>query len=66
MGGYARANYAYEATSKTELSLKKGDVVHIIDKYQNGWWVGEINGNTGLFPGSYVTEIEDQSKTTRE
>ncbi len=33
------------------------DIIHIIDKYDQEWWQGELNGNVNIFPASYVEEI---------
>uniref|UniRef100_A0A3Q3VL52 Src kinase-associated phosphoprotein 2 n=1 Tax=Mola mola TaxID=94237 RepID=A0A3Q3VL52_MOLML len=42
-----------------ELSFKRGDAIYILSKeYQNfGWWVGEKNGNIGIVPKDYLTEL---------
>ncbi len=31
-----------------------GNIVYIFEKLDNGWWIGESNGKTGLFPASFV------------
>jgi hypothetical protein len=45
-----RANYSFIAENANELSLKKGDVVSVIEAIDPGWWIGELNGSRGLFP----------------
>lgn len=57
----AKVIYDYEAKEKNELSLKKGEVVKVIQQLEKGWWFGELNGKTGLFPGSYV-ELQTTNK----
>eukprot|EP01104_Vermistella_antarctica_P003973 TRINITY_DN1437_c2_g2_i2.p1 TRINITY_DN1437_c2_g2~~TRINITY_DN1437_c2_g2_i2.p1 ORF type:complete len:1039 (+),score=282.22 TRINITY_DN1437_c2_g2_i2:209-3325(+) len=57
---YARALYAYKAQSSTELDVSPNDIIKVIQKYENGWWVGESNGNMGVFPGAYVKELSDE------
>jgi len=42
------------------LNIAVGDKVNVLEKYPNGWWVGEMSGKVGVFPGAYVT-LEDGS-----
>jgi len=50
----ATALYAYEAQSDGELTFKEGAKITVLTKDSSGWWMGELNGVTGLFPSSYV------------
>ncbi|XP_041440009.1 proto-oncogene vav isoform X1 [Xenopus laevis] len=55
--GSARARYDFCARDRTELSLKEGDVIRILNKKgQNGWWKGEVYGKVGWFPANYVED----------
>jgi nostrin len=36
-----------------ELSLHPGDVITVLERNEDGWWVGEVNGKSGLFPGNH-------------
>jgi peroxin-13 len=41
-----------------ELSLKKGDIVAILQKLDGGWWQGrKRDGSTGFVPGNYLDII---------
>jgi len=53
----AKVLYAYKATRETELNLEPGQIIPVIKKYENGWWVGDLNTQVGLFPASYTQEI---------
>ncbi|KAF9096233.1 hypothetical protein BGX23_011727 [Mortierella sp. AD031] len=58
-----RALYNFDATAEGELSLRKGDIVRIIEEIDEGWWEGELidpNGGRyeGMFPSNYVEEFE--------
>jgi len=51
----------YEATSKEQLSLAKGQMVIVRKKTETGWWQGELQAGgkgkkraVGWFPASYV------------
>ena len=57
---YCRGLYDYDANGPDELSFKEDDVIHIHSRNPNGvddgWWLGECNGRTGLFPSIVVEE----------
>ncbi|XP_070564693.1 nostrin-like isoform X2 [Ptychodera flava] len=52
-----RALYDFIPSQKDELMLSAGDVISVHEKQGDGWWLGELKGNVGLFPESYVEEI---------
>jgi len=56
----AIALYAYESQSDGELTFKEGAKITVLTKDSSGWWMGEMNGVTGLFPSSYV-QLESDS-----
>lgn len=51
------AEFNFEGKNEDFLTLKKGDVVVVTHKDDNGWWKGSLNGKTGLCPGNYLKEI---------
>jgi hypothetical protein len=53
----AVANYDYAGRSDRELSFKKGQRISVFQRQESGWWVGEVEGKRGLFPGSFVQEV---------
>ncbi|KAM5181861.1 SH3 domain-containing protein 21 [Mantella aurantiaca] len=61
---YARVMFDYVSAIPDELSLKKGDVVSVISKEteDEGWWKGELNGKTGLFPDNFVILLPPNSQ----
>ncbi|KAG0204809.1 hypothetical protein BGX28_003381 [Mortierella sp. GBA30] len=57
-----KALYNFDATGEGELSLRKGDIVRIIEEIDEGWWEGELvdpNGvrHEGMFPSNYVEVV---------
>ncbi|KAG2184907.1 hypothetical protein INT43_000820 [Umbelopsis isabellina] len=55
---YVTALYDYAAQAEGDLTFTKGDRIQVVQKTQdvNDWWTGSLNGQTGVFPGNYVTE----------
>ena len=54
------AVYDYEAQGDQELSLVEGDIVTLIAKEDEMWWCGQVRGQVGMFPSTYVEPYEDQ------
>ena len=54
-----KAAYDFVAREENELSVKKDDVVNVIDNSDdmNGWWEAELNGVSGLVPAEYFVPI---------
>jgi len=59
-GQKAKALFDYEARAPDELSFKRRDIITVLDKDEEdeGWYRGEIDGKTGLFPNNYVQLID--------
>ncbi|CAI6363666.1 unnamed protein product [Macrosiphum euphorbiae] len=51
-----RALYNYKPQNSDELELREGDVVFVMEKCDDGWYVGSSKrtGCFGTFPGNYV------------
>jgi len=54
-----RAMYNYKPQNEDEVELCEGDVVFVMEKCDDGWFVGtsQRTGIFGTFPGNYVTQI---------
>nr|CAH7761686.1 unnamed protein product [Callosobruchus chinensis] len=54
-----RALYKYAPQNDDELELLEGDTVYVLEKCDDGWYVGssERTGAFGTFPGNYVEKI---------
>ena len=55
--GQCRALYDYTANMYDELTICVGDIINIHDKQEDGWWLGELKGQVGIFPATYVEDI---------
>ena len=40
-----------------ELRLRRGDIITVIHKCNEYWWMGFCNSEKGLFPAHYVNDI---------
>uniref|UniRef100_A0A1A9US85 SH3 domain-containing protein n=1 Tax=Glossina austeni TaxID=7395 RepID=A0A1A9US85_GLOAU len=51
--------YKYQPQNSDELELFEGDLVHVLEKCDDGWYVGtsQRTGCFGTFPGNYVERI---------
>ncbi|XP_072939592.1 uncharacterized protein CAP isoform X9 [Epargyreus clarus] len=54
-----RAMYKYRPQNPDELELNEGDTVYVLEKCDDGWYVGssQRTGRFGTFPGNYVERI---------
>ncbi|XP_068617033.1 vinexin [Brachionichthys hirsutus] len=54
-----KAVYNYKPQNSDELELREGDVVQVMEKCDDGWFVGTSDRTRafGTFPGNYVTPI---------
>ncbi|KAH9498473.1 Jouberin [Bulinus truncatus] len=61
------AIYDYRAQRSDELSLYKGDVIKVLYKDNEKWWMGELpDGQQGFFPANYVSEDENDLDETKK
>nr|XP_046206656.1 vinexin isoform X1 [Oncorhynchus gorbuscha]XP_046206657.1 vinexin isoform X1 [Oncorhynchus gorbuscha] len=54
-----KAVYNYNPQNRDELELREGDIVQVMEKCDDGWFVGtsERTHAFGTFPGNYVTAV---------
>uniref|UniRef100_H3D6C3 Sorbin and SH3 domain containing 1 n=1 Tax=Tetraodon nigroviridis TaxID=99883 RepID=H3D6C3_TETNG len=55
-----QAMYNYVPQNEDELELKEGDLVSVMEKCDDGWFVGtsKRTKHFGTFPGNYVKEVK--------
>jgi len=60
-----KALFDRTAACNEELSFVEGQIICIWSKQPNGvddgWWIGESNGSTGLFPSMMVEELTTEA-----
>jgi len=53
-----QALYDYEAEDETELSIKEGEILHVVSE-TDGWYFGtNARGQEGNFPSNFVESLE--------
>ncbi|XP_055083031.1 sorbin and SH3 domain-containing protein 1 isoform X3 [Periophthalmus magnuspinnatus] len=58
--GLFQALYSYVPQNEDELELQEGDLVSVMEKCDDGWFVGTSRRTKlfGTFPGNYVKEVK--------
>ncbi|TKR80518.1 hypothetical protein L596_014581 [Steinernema carpocapsae] len=60
--GQAKVLYDYTPIEEDEIELEKGESIEVLSEPdQLGWCYGRKNGQTGLFPASYVQPVLSES-----
>eukprot|EP01117_Protostelium_nocturnum_P017261 TRINITY_DN7002_c0_g1_i1.p1 TRINITY_DN7002_c0_g1~~TRINITY_DN7002_c0_g1_i1.p1 ORF type:complete len:437 (-),score=193.79 TRINITY_DN7002_c0_g1_i1:34-1344(-) len=60
--GKCKVIFDYQAQRDDELSLKTGEVVVVLRKQEDDWWLGILNNTSGVFPSTFVEEIPMDEK----
>ncbi|KAF8606787.1 ras GEF [Ceratobasidium sp. AG-I] len=55
-GEYVLAMHDFEPANgnSTCLAFRAGQVIHVLNRDDTGWWDGELEGRRGWFPSNYV------------
>uniref|UniRef100_A0A3Q2XTR2 Sorbin and SH3 domain-containing protein 1-like n=1 Tax=Hippocampus comes TaxID=109280 RepID=A0A3Q2XTR2_HIPCM len=55
-----QALYSYAPQNEDELELQEGDLISVMEKCDDGWFVGtsKRTNQFGTFPGNYVKEVK--------
>ncbi|NXD62248.1 SH3R2 ligase, partial [Eolophus roseicapillus] len=54
----AKALYTYRGHNPGELRFNKGDIIVLLRQLDENWYLGEMNGISGVFPASSVQVIK--------
>ncbi|KAL9972092.1 hypothetical protein ACROYT_G018333 [Oculina patagonica] len=60
----AIALYDYEPTAIDDLSFNAGDEITLVKKIDDGWYIGRLGDQEGMFPVKFVEIIEDLPQET--
>lgn len=60
-GLQAQALYPWRAKKDNHLNFNKNDVITVLEQ-QDMWWFGEVQGQKGWFPKSYVKLISGPTR----
>ncbi|KAK7061335.1 leucyl aminopeptidase [Favolaschia claudopus] len=53
-GEWAEVLYDYDSTDPGDLQIRANKNVWVTERTSDDWWTGEFEGQSGLFPASYV------------
>lgn len=51
-------NFNYSPEQADELTLQTGEILEVIKEIEDGWWLGEKNGQLGAFPSNFVELLD--------
>ncbi|KAK4136603.1 myosin-1 [Trichocladium antarcticum] len=54
----AKVLYDFAGQRDNELSIKAGQLIEIVQKENNGWWLAKVSGGQAWVPAAYVEEQE--------
>jgi len=60
------ALYDYTEKSPREVSMKKGDVLTLLNSNNKDWWKVEVNDRQGFVPAAYVKRIDSTLSASQQ
>ncbi|KAG1177077.1 hypothetical protein G6F70_003188 [Rhizopus microsporus] len=51
-----KAIYPFKSEEQGEIAFEKGDLLEIVEKDENGWWLAKKDGIEGWVPSNYLEE----------
>ena len=55
-----QAIFDFDAQGPDELGFRKGDIIRVTQRVDESWWRGELNGQEGMFPQTYVERMPQE------
>ncbi|TGZ72551.1 hypothetical protein CRM22_002017 [Opisthorchis felineus] len=46
--------FDYVAEETDELTIRKGNIIRDVSQFEDGWFIGNLNGKIGVFPDNFV------------
>jgi hypothetical protein len=62
----AMHDFAPQQQNANCLSFRAGQVIHVLNRDDSGWWDGEVDGRRGWFPSNYVNVEVGMASLTDE
>lgn len=59
------ALHDFASGSSDELSFRAGEQIVVLNEVLDGWWMGELDGKTGLFPTTYTEVISAPTESAK-
>ncbi|XP_056875429.1 spectrin alpha chain, non-erythrocytic 1 isoform X4 [Takifugu flavidus] len=60
------ALYDYQEKSPREVTMKKGDILTLLNSTNKDWWKVEVNDRQGFVPAAYVKKLDPNQSSSRE
>uniref|UniRef100_A0A8C3NB28 Uncharacterized protein n=1 Tax=Geospiza parvula TaxID=87175 RepID=A0A8C3NB28_GEOPR len=61
-----RAIADYEKSSTSEMALKAGDLVDVVEKSENGWWFCQLKNKRGWVPAAYLEPLDGPDESEEQ
>ncbi|XP_063258454.1 neutrophil cytosol factor 1 isoform X2 [Prinia subflava] len=61
-----RAIADYEKSSTSEMALKAGDMVDVVEKSENGWWFCQLKNKRGWVPAAYLEPMDGPDESEEQ
>ncbi|NWZ82077.1 NCF1 factor, partial [Poecile atricapillus] len=61
-----RAIADYEKSSTSEMALKAGDMVDVVEKSENGWWFCQLKNKQGWVPAAYLEPLDGPDESEEQ
>ncbi|NXX61706.1 NCF1 factor, partial [Scopus umbretta] len=61
-----RAIADYEKSSTSEMALKAGDMVDVVEKSESGWWFCQLKNKRGWVPAAYLEPMDGPDESEEQ
>ncbi|KAM9613788.1 neutrophil cytosol factor 1 isoform 2-T2 [Morphnus guianensis] len=61
-----RAIADYEKSSTSEMALKAGDMVDVVEKSESGWWFCQMKNKRGWVPAAYLEPMDGPDESEEQ
>ncbi|KAM9242708.1 SH3 domain-containing protein 21 isoform 1-T1 [Dugong dugon] len=55
---WCKVNFNYSPEQADELKLQAGEMLEVLKEIEDGWWLGQKNGQLGAFPSNFVELLD--------